>query len=56
MVEGPASSDSVIEDEGPAPDEEGSGILGPMINERNKLRNARGHVSAKYEMSNKEIC
>lgn len=30
MVEGPASSDSVIEDEGPAPDEEGSGILGPM--------------------------
>jgi hypothetical protein len=54
-VEGPASSDSIIEDEGPASDEEGSGILGPMVNQETKLRNARGSVSAKYEMSNKEI-
>lgn len=30
MVEGPASSDSVMEDEAPAPTEEGSGILGPI--------------------------
>lgn len=29
-MEGPASSDSGIEDEDPALDEEGSGILGPI--------------------------
>jgi hypothetical protein len=36
MVEGPASSDSVVEDEGPAPDKGGSGILGPMVNHETK--------------------
>lgn len=37
MVEGPASSDSVMEDEAPAPTEEGSGILGPIVNQETKV-------------------
>jgi hypothetical protein len=57
MVEGPASSDSVIEDEGPAPDEEGSGILGPMVSQETKTKKFKGVLlSKKYGMSNKEIC